>query len=325
MKNVFILFSERSYDTEPDEMFVEGSDDDGSLDHEDLDEGHVLFQKMKSRSGGISSSFRQDSQESINANLQDSWGTDGIVCELPSELMGCKSESNNKKRSFFHFPRTRAAPTFLKSQSANNSVDSSIQSRSSSYAGPKPVGPDGKPLKSCLSSNNSLARSLSDNSDHPSQQHHAPKPLKRSVSFNQVQFREYERALGDNPAVSSGAPLTIGWRYSETCSLPVDNYEEMKVEAKTKKELLVPAHVRDSMLREQANVSSSALLKAVKEVNIAKNQRRRTVATLGQQGLHETVETIERKWKRLVTGKSKEKEEEEVWENAQMDAVSRSL
>lgn len=298
--------------TEGEMMSFEGSND-GSLDAEDLTEGHVLFGKMKLRSRGI----HQEHQDSITVNIQGSQGTNGIVCELPSKLMGGKSKSNNKKREIFRFPRTRA--TFSKSHSADNSVENSIQSRSSSYMGPKPMGADGKPLKSCLSSNNSLA-SLSDSND---QSHHAPKLLKWSVLFDQVHIREHERALGDDPSVSSGAPLTIGWRSSETCSLPIDKYEEVKPEARTKEEFLVPACVRDLMLQEQAIVTSRDLLKAVKEANIAKNQRRRTVAMLGEQGLHETVEMFERKLKRVITGKSKEKEKEELWENAQMDAVSR--
>jgi hypothetical protein len=301
--------------TEGDAMALEGAAE--RLDLEDHTEGDDLFEKMKSRARGVPLSSRRESVDSVTANFQDSWGIDGIVCELPSELMECKSECNNKKKAFFRLPRRRA--NFSKSQSADNSLDSSNQSRSSSYMGPKPMGPDGKPLKSCLSSTNSLA-SLSDSDDHSQ---HAPKPLKRSVSFDQVEFREYERALGDHPGVSSGAPLAIGWRYSETVALPVDKYEEFKPEARTKEELLVPAQVRELMLRKQASVSSSALQKAVKEVNIAKNQRRRTVAMLDKQGLREIVETVERKLKRFITGKSKEKEEEELWEKAQMEAVSR--
>jgi hypothetical protein len=76
--------------TEGDAMSFEGSDD-GILDLKDLTEGHILFDKMKLRSRGV----RQERQDSIMANIQDSWGTDGIVCELPSELMECKSEDKS--------------------------------------------------------------------------------------------------------------------------------------------------------------------------------------------------------------------------------------
>eukprot|EP00984_Skeletonema_dohrnii_P036717 scaffold38014_cov144-Skeletonema_dohrnii-CCMP3373.AAC.2 len=38
--------------------------------------------------------------------------------------------------------------------------------------------------------------------------------MTRNVSFSHLQVREYEVTLGDNPLVSSGVPLSLGWRYN---------------------------------------------------------------------------------------------------------------
>ena len=51
------------------------------------------------------------------------------------------------------------------------------------------------------------------------------KEMKRGVSFDKVYIREYERSLGDSPAVSSGPPIGLGWAYMETTEVPVEHYE----------------------------------------------------------------------------------------------------
>ena len=57
---------------------------------------------------------------------------------------------------------------------------------------------------------------------------------KSRVTFLIVEVREYECVLGDNPSVSSGPPVSIGWEYNSTHSLvSVDNYENMKNSRKT--------------------------------------------------------------------------------------------
>ena len=52
----------------------------------------------------------------------------------------------------------------------------------------------------------------------------------RNVSFSHLQVREYEVTLGDNPSVSSGVPLSLGWRYNpneKISKLDDDDDDEM--------------------------------------------------------------------------------------------------
>ena len=42
---------------------------------------------------------------------------------------------------------------------------------------------------------------------------------KKKVTWDMVQFRTYETVLGDNPSVSGGAPISLGWRYTNDSEL----------------------------------------------------------------------------------------------------------
>ena len=47
----------------------------------------------------------------------------------------------------------------------------------------------------------------------------------RSVSFGEVEIREHEVILGDNPAVSGGPPVTIDWSAVSSRKLSVDEHQ----------------------------------------------------------------------------------------------------
>mmetsp|Transcript_17456 Transcript_17456/g.36478 ORF Transcript_17456/g.36478 Transcript_17456/m.36478 type:complete len:396 (+) Transcript_17456:80-1267(+) len=49
--------------------------------------------------------------------------------------------------------------------------------------------------------------------------------LRRSVSFNSVAVREYDRTVGDNPSCRSGPPLSLDWSYSKKYEKSVDEFE----------------------------------------------------------------------------------------------------
>jgi hypothetical protein len=67
-------------------------------------------------------------------------------------------------------------------------------------------------LRSCLSSSRG-DHSTADAAGGEKKNAEFEFATKRGVSFSHMRVREYEVTLGDNPSVSSGAPLSLGWRY----------------------------------------------------------------------------------------------------------------
>lgn len=61
------------------------------------------------------------------------------------------------------------------------------------------------------------------------------KNKKKSVTFGSVSVREYAIVLGDNPSVSRGAPISLGWDYFSTSMIDLDEYE---IERLTKRSML---------------------------------------------------------------------------------------
>jgi len=143
----------------------------------------------------------------------------------------------------------------------------------------------------------------------------------RNISFSSVDIREHERIAGDNPCVSQGVPLSIGWGYYQHDSIDLDDYENGKGPARDKVEMMVPTAVRRSMLRQEFGVSIKEMNEAMKQANITKRQRRHTVATEHLEGWSEVLQSAKRKFKRIVKGTTTEKEMQKLWEKAHKSAM----
>lgn len=187
--------------------------------------------------------------------------------------------------------------------------------RASAYKGPTAVKKDGSSLQSIMTRRINVLTPI--DSTLSTEASHGDK----AVTFSHVDLREYERVPGDNPCVRGGVPLSIGWKHVQHDPICLDDYERFKGPPRDKIEMMVPASVRRSMLRDEFGASIHELNAAMKSANISKRQRAHTIASENSEVFQEVLESAERKFKRVV-GKaaSSEKQAEELWE-ASRDAV----
>jgi hypothetical protein len=137
-----------------------------------------------------------------------------------------------------------------------------------------------------------------------------------SVHFGTITIREYERALADNPSVTDGPPIGLGWEYDpKEIFLSVDAYEEHKPTPRIKQEFLIPARVREEMLLHEWGHTLRDVRRATQESKEIRKRRERAQRTSkASERVCEFLEVSKRKWRRLKTRSSKQMEEEELWE-----------
>ncbi len=153
-------------------------------------------------------------------------------------------------------------------------------------------------LRRSYGSLNSLARSSSS--------FQSLRSTNSNVSFQNVSVREYPRCVGDNPSVSSGPPLTIGWEPVKTEELSIEDYEKRRMGNHCTR---IPARARHQILECEWDVPTSRLLKASIDVRVVRQQRLETMnQTKYSQKIEEALESTRRTIKKLSFNKNKNPE-----------------
>lgn len=100
------------------------------------------------------------------------------------------------------------------------------------------------------------------------------------VSFDSVTIREYSLVPGDNPSVSAGPPLSLGWEHRERYSSALDPYELFREgKRRTSAQMRIPTKVRKSMLLQHGHTPRE-LDEATKEASRSRLQREYTVKVI---------------------------------------------
>ena len=143
----------------------------------------------------------------------------------------------------------------------------------------------------------------------------------RKINFSTVEVRQYERILGDNPSCSSGAPVSIGWKFFQerTLCLPVDEYEYYHGHFRDECDMVLDRQERETLLYE-LGYSEKDLAKVVRENVKMKKNRRQTVNNLPVMKIEVAVESITKK----LTGafRSKDKSMNKYGDNFHASASS---
>ncbi|KAI2489260.1 hypothetical protein MHU86_25333 [Fragilaria crotonensis] len=125
----------------------------------------------------------------------------------------------------------------------------------------------------------------------------------KSIVWRDVNVRQYEVTVGDNPSVSSGPPLSINWIYhSPPRRMSVDAFEQARPSRRSQMELVLTREEREDLLENVWNVPRSEISRAVRSILRLKNQRRTTVTNLSTSTkLEEVIESAGRKCKRAFS------------------------
>lgn len=190
--------------------------------------------------------------------------------------------------------RWRSSPNFDKTSPQPDPTVETVHSTGSLPAKATAAAPQSPPRR--FRSSMRVA-SVSD-SLHQKGLHHSTTDdsLTRCVSFGTIQIRDYERVAGDNPSVTLGVPLALGWHYMEYADIPVELYED-SVNRRSKSELIMSAQVRKSLLKKEWNVSQREIASAVRSTVRCRNQRRQTVVN-GENLL--VLEHVKEGWRSCV-------------------------
>lgn len=141
-----------------------------------------------------------------------------------------------------------------------------------------------------------------------------PSKAKKCVSFDIINVREYERQPGDNPSVSRGAPVALGWNVVKEDLFPLDEYENQLgvTRERREKEQLHLSHVEREELLVGWGYSLKEIMGASQQSVKDKNQRMKTLSRASNRSLffvESTIELTRRRLKRLFRSTEKDFQE----------------
>ena len=136
-------------------------------------------------------------------------------------------------------------------------------------------------IESALKRNDELEYSTDDDVVDPSPRFEdvasTDASARKRVVFGNIQVREYNRIIGDNPSVRVGIPVALDWHFSELPVLSIDEYEGSRPPYKTM--LRLSSITRRNMLLNVWGYSEEDIASADKEVQKIKRRQSQGTAS----------------------------------------------
>jgi len=122
-----------------------------------------------------------------------------------------------------------------------------------------------------------------------------------SVSFADVNVRQYERIMTDNPACTTGPSVGIGWKFVEDKPVKIDDFELSRSgrRPRTGSQLMLNRPMREKIIR-GLGYTDREIAAVVRELNKLRYHRRQTTNNLGAQKMEEAIETAGRQVKKIL-------------------------
>jgi hypothetical protein len=197
--------------------------------------------------------------------------------------------------------RTRSMPARLIPPPCTAKPKKSALKRTSSISRSQTsLTEEGSAVVSVASSDAASATGTMNRNLQPSPGASSTNSLKRNVSFNKLDIREYSIALSDHPGCSYGPPVQLGWEYQDKETLNVEEYEEKRPPRRSVSELIMSYNVRRYLLLKRAGYSKSEIQAAMKEVERVKRDRLVTDLLLPASKIDETLEEVILSFKEIL-------------------------
>ena len=135
---------------------------------------------------------------------------------------------------------------------------------------------------------------------------------KKKVGFQDVEIREYELDLCDNPACGLGPAIGIGWSYKEKTKEDIDSFEDKRPPKRSSTEFKMDRECRESIM-ENSRFSKKEIRICTQDKAKIKNGRESTAGNMPFAKYEEKLESAQRKLRRIVLRQKKDEELLKLW------------